>query len=175
MISFSFLLFFVFFFISQYTCIGGGSWFEGKRSLEKRSKQCGPWQGSSCFKKLKRPVFFYDDNETSDDLFLEKRNIQCGIRWHGQSNCGFKRLRRSLYNLSNEQLEALERFLLPENTSVSDRQLENFDFSDDVPEKKRMEKYKKFDEKTLLENLEKQNKLKNITLSHLYVRPYNHQ
>ena len=59
----------------------------------------------------------------------KKRSIQCGIRWHGQSNCGFKRL-------SNEQLEALERFLLPENTSVSDRQLENFDFSDDVPEKK---------------------------------------
>ena len=58
MISFSLLLFFVFFFISQYTCIGGGSWFEGKRSPEKRSKQCGPWQGSSCFKKLKRPVFF---------------------------------------------------------------------------------------------------------------------
>ena len=104
MISFSFLLFFVFFFISQYTCIGGGSWFEGKRSPEKRSKQCG---------------------------------IQCGIRWHGQSNCGFKRLRRSLSNLSNERLEVLERFLLPENTentSVSDRQLENFDFSDDVPE-----------------------------------------
>ena len=34
MISFSLLLFFVFFFISQYTCIGGGSWFEGKRSPE---------------------------------------------------------------------------------------------------------------------------------------------
>ena len=79
--------------------IGGGSWFEGKRSPKKRS-------------------------------------IQCGIRWHGQSNCGFIRLRRFLSDLSNEQLEDLERFLLPENTSVSDRQLENFDFSDDVPEKK---------------------------------------
>ena len=145
MISFSLLLFFVFFFISQYTCIGGGSWFEGKRSPEKRSKQCGPWQGSSCFKKLKRPVFFYDDNETSDDLFLEKRSIQCGIRWHGQSNCGFKRLRRSLSNLSNEQLEALERFLLPENTS--DRQLENFDFSDDVSEKKEWKSIKNLTKK----------------------------
>ena len=58
MISFSFLFFFVFFFISQATCIGGGSWFEGKRSPEKRSNQCGPgWQ-----------ISFYD-NETSDDCF----------------------------------------------------------------------------------------------------------
>ena len=23
----------------------------------------------------------------------KKRSIKCGIRWHGQSNCGFKRLR----------------------------------------------------------------------------------
>ena len=144
MISFSFLLFFVFFFISQYTCIGGGSWFEGKRSLEKRSKQCG---------------------------------IQCGIRWHSQSNCGFKRLRRSLSNLSNERLEALERFLLPENTentSVSDRQLENFDFSDDVPEKKEWKSIKNLTKKRSWKT-RKQNKLKNITMSHLYVRPYNHQ
>ena len=158
MISFSFLLFFVFFFISQYTCIGGGSWFEGKRSPEKRSKQCGPgWQGSS--------------------LFLEKRSIQCGIRWHGQSNCGFKRLRRSLSNLSNERLEALERFLLPENTentSVSDRQLENFGFSDDVPEKQEWKSIKNLTKKRSWKT-RKQNKLKNITMSHLYVRPYNHQ
>ena len=84
--------------------IGGGSWFEGKRSPKKRS-------------------------------------TQCRIRWHGQSNCGFKRLRRFLSDLSNEQLEDLERFLLPENTSVSDRQLENFDFSDDVPEKKELKNF----------------------------------
>ena len=118
--------------------IGGGSWFEGKRSPKKRS---------------------------------------CGIRWHGQSNCGFKRLRRSLSNLSNERLEALERFLLPENTentSVSDRQLENFDFSDDVPEKKEWKSIKNLTKKRSWKT-RKQNKLKNITMSHLYVRPYNHQ
>ena len=71
----------------------------------------------------------------------KKRSIQCGIRWHWQSNCGFKRLRRSLSDLSNEQLEDLERFLLPENTSVLYRQLENFDFGDDVPEKKQWKNF----------------------------------
>ena len=99
MISFSFLFFFVFFFISQATCIGGGSWFEGKRSPEKRSNQYGPgWQ-----------ISFYD-NEASDDLlrFLEKRSIQCGIRWHGQSGCGFKKLRRSVSVYDNETFNKLE-------------------------------------------------------------------
>ena len=107
MISFSFLFFFVFFLISQATCIGGSSWFEGKRSPEKRSNQCGP--GCSCFKKLKRSVSFYD-NKTSDDLsrFLEKRSIQCGIRWHGQSGCGFKKLRRSVSVYDNETFNKLE-------------------------------------------------------------------
>ena len=95
MISFSFLFLFFFFFISQATCIGGGSWFEGKRSPEKRSNGPG-WQ-----------IFFYD-NEASDDLlcFMEKRSIQCGIRWHGQSGCGLKKLRRSVYD--NETFNKLE-------------------------------------------------------------------
>ena len=101
--------------------IGGGSWFEGKRSPKKRS-------------------------------------IQCGIRWHGQSNCGFKRLRLSLSDLSKsnwrtwrdffylkilpfqidswkistlattflkkKQWKNFEHILLPTNTSVSDKKFD---------------------------------------------------
>ena len=85
-------------FINQATCIGGGSWFEGKRSPKKRSIQCGiRWHGQSSrgFKKLRRSTSVYD-NETFnklenyednfDDDISEKHltigNIQCGIRWY---------------------------------------------------------------------------------------------
>ena len=32
----------------------------------------------------------------------KKRSIQCRIRWHGQSSCGSRRLRRSMSHLDND-------------------------------------------------------------------------